>query len=415
MGLFSDAKEALLKSLGYSEKYDFVGGLGNIHISLSDVSEKLGEYQDALLYHRKAKVINDSIYNEKNTNSLSKLELDFQTEKKDKEIALQQIGLKEKEAALLQSRTELLQAELRSEKTENQIKILNKTKDLQELGLISANQEILSKTLDAKAKAALLSIAKKDKALKEEEFSDQILIRNVIFAGILLAAVIGYLMFNRYRLRQQIANQQTLINQRKNLSADLHDDIGATLSSISIYTEAIKNKLKNNEHERVMELVNKIGENSRETISTLGDIVWNLNPINDSAQKLFNRMESTATLLLSAQNTILDFSVDEKLLDHDFSMEAKQNLYLIFKETINNTAKYALATEVKVSIQKNANALEMSISDNGKGFDVASKTEGNGLRNIRLRTQSLGGSFDFSSSASGTDTHINLPISEMVK
>jgi signal transduction histidine kinase len=96
-------------------------------------------------------------------------------------------------------------------------------------------------------------------------------------------------------------------------------------------------------------------------------------------------------------------------------MEAKQNLYLIFKETINNTAKYALATEVKVSIQKNANALEMSISDNGKGFDVASKTEGNGLRNIRLRTQSLGGSFDFSSSASGTDTHINLPISEMVK
>jgi signal transduction histidine kinase len=191
--------------------------------------------------------------------------------------------------------------------------------------------------------------------------------------------------------------------------------VGATLSSISIYTEAIKNKLKNNEHERVMELVNKIGENSRETISTLGDIVWNLNPINDSAQKLFNRMESTATLLLSAQNTILDFSVDEKLLDHDFSMEAKQNLYLIFKETINNTAKYALATEVKVSIRKNANALEMTISDNGKGFDVASKTEGNGLRNIRLRTKSLGGSFDVSSSASGTDTHIKLPISEMVK
>ena len=159
-----------------------------------------------------------------------------------------------------------------------------------------------------------------------------------------------------------------------------------------------------------MELVNKISENSRETISTLGDIVWNLNPINDTAEKLFNRMESTASLLLSAQNTALEFSADPELFGFDYSLEAKQNLYLIFKEIINNAAKYAQASEVKITIRKAGNWLEMNISDNGVGFDVVQKSVGNGLRNIHQRAETMKGTAVVTSSSFGTKCEIKLPL-----
>jgi signal transduction histidine kinase len=236
-----------------------------------------------------------------------------------------------------------------------------------------------------------------------------------ILVGFIWILLRVYVSQKLQKERQEVEKRNLLITERNRIIKDLHDDVGATLSSISIYTEAIKNKLRHNEPEKVMELVNKIGENSRETISTLGDIVWNLNPINDSAEKLFNRMESTATLLLSAQNIRLDFRADPQLFEIEFSLEAKQNLYLIYKETINNISKYAEASQVSISFW-NVNAmLEMLISDNGKGFDVSQKSEGNGIRNIRLRTEALRGSAKISSSNLGTETHIRLPLSGLVK
>ena len=164
-----------------------------------------------------------------------------------------------------------------------------------------------------------------------------------------------------------------------------------------------------------MELVNKIGENSRETISTLGDIVWNINPMNDTAEKLFIRMESTAIMLFSAQNTLLEFEADPRLSDFDFSLEAKQNLYLIFKETINNTLKYAEATQVKIGIKKADGNFEMAISDNGKGFDSSKESEGNGLKNMKRRVENFGGKFMLASSSAGTSTMVQIPVVALEK
>lgn len=216
-------------------------------------------------------------------------------------------------------------------------------------------------------------------------------------------------------LTREIETQQALEKTRREIAINLHDDIGSTLSSINIYTEAIKNKLKNNEPEKVMELVNKIGENSRETISTLGDIVWNINPLNDTSERLFNRMESMATILLSAQNTFLEFELDPDLKDFDFSLEAKQNIYLLFKEIINNAAKYAEASVVKVVIQKTGIMLKMKISDNGKGFNMNEKSNGNGLGNMKQRAEIFHGSATISSSSAGTKTEIQIPLTSLLK
>jgi len=214
-------------------------------------------------------------------------------------------------------------------------------------------------------------------------------------------------------LRREIETQLAIEKTRRDIALNLHDDVGSTLSSISIYTEAIKNKLKNDEPHRIIELVNKIGENARETISTLGDIVWNINPLNDTPEKLFIRMESSATSLFTAQNTMLEFEADSTLFSFDFSLEAKQNLYLIFKETINNSAKYGAATLISISIRESNNFLEMNISDNGVGFNLSQTSQGNGLKNIHRRTKDLGGTVTISSTDKGTQTLVLIPLASV--
>jgi two-component system sensor histidine kinase UhpB len=377
--------------------------------------ERLAYSKEALKYFRLSEITKYKDLNEKNFKQLQELKLQYETEKKDQAIALLKRDRELDELELKKKQLTVSVLNLQNTSNNTQIELLKRSADLQQMGLEKTKTELELKTKKAEAQAAELKILERDKLLKTKEFEQVIWFRNLGIFGLVLLFIIGYLIANRFRLRQKLAQQQEIISQRKRLSADLHDDVGATLSSISIYTEAIKNKLKNNEPERVMELVNKIGENSRETISNLGDIVWNINPMNDTAEKLFNRMESTATLLFSAQNILLEFEADKRLFEFDFSLEAKQNLYLIFKETINNAAKYAEASQMKVSIKKVVNELEMKISDNGIGFDTEQISEGNGLLNIRRRIETLGGKVSITSSSAGTKTEIQLPLSALAK
>lgn len=215
--------------------------------------------------------------------------------------------------------------------------------------------------------------------------------------------------------REEVVKRNVLVTERNRIIKDLNDDLGATLGSISFYTEAIKNKLKNNEQDRVLEMMDKIGENARETISNLGDMVWNLNPKNDSAEKLFARMESTATQLLAPQQIELDYFTDPQLFGIEFSLEAKQNIYLMLKETINNTLKHSGASRVRITIRKNHQNLEMRMEDNGQGFDTTGEQNRSGITNIRLRTEALGGFSEISSSHSGTSWYIRMPISALEK
>ena len=421
-GQLKEAKGVFLKEMDYNILYPSHHSPMHTYSRLADVCEKLGEYEGALTYLKKYKNLNDSLLNETNKKNQSKMDLEFQTEKKDKELAQQKLDLSRQQLSIsennrnlaAQSFALLLQKE-ESGKQATQNELLKTRNQNANLAITNQEKQLAFQTLEAKTISATLELEKHSNELQSKDLQEQINVRNGLLFGALCLAVIGWLVFNSFRLRRKLELQQVVLNQRKQLSADLHDDIGATLSSISIYTEAIKNKLKNDEPQKVMELVNKIGENARETISTLGDIVWNINPQNDSPEKLFIRMESTATMVLSAQNARLEFEVDPRLADFDFSMEAKQNLYLIFKETINNTVKYALASVVQLHIKKVENSLLMEIADNGTGFDTRQKTEGNGLGNIKKRVEDFGGKFTISSSSAGTSTTVQIPIPALVK
>lgn len=429
LGKCHQEKGMNLEAKGQFEKgYTLAKYYGNLSIykkaiaALKELGEQSGDFALAYQYSNRLQKLKDSLAFETNRKTLYEIEVQYQTEKKDKEIAQQKLELTHKNLLILEKEKALeaktfsllLQQEATKRESALNELLLAKNQNSQ-LELENKERKMDQQKTEAMAQTAQLTLEKRNQELENKRLKDELFRRNSIIGGGFFLFVLIGMGVNSIRLKKRLELQQAILDQRKRLSADLHDDVGATLSSISIYTEAIKNKLKNNEPERVMELVNKIGENARETISTLGDIVWNLNPNNDNAERLFARMESTATLLLSAQNTLLEFEVDSDLKNVDFSLEAKQNLYLIFKETINNAAKYARASVVKASIKKQGNKLEMSISDNGTGFDPTQVSEGNGLRNIRLRSEGMKGTSSVVSNAQGTGFLITLPLSALSK
>ena len=240
----------------------------------------------------------------------------------------------------------------------------------------------------------------------------------LVIGGIVFIANRIYINKKLQRQRELLMRKEVLMMERDRISADLHDDLGSTLSSISIYSEAIKNKLKQNEPEKVVELIDKIGDNARESITNLSDIVWSINPMNDSGELVFNRMESFATSILASKNICLDFKYEEVFLKKEFSMEFRQNLFLIFKEAINNIAKYSEATLVTVTILHRNSELELKIHDNGLGFRIEDsnnkggngKIGGNGLRNMKLRATQLKGQLLLKSGPSGTSIELIVPL-----
>ncbi|MEO8150936.1 MAG: tetratricopeptide repeat protein [Bacteroidia bacterium] len=400
--------------------YTCLSKLDSLRASLPNTSpvEKAAYWQSA--YHHKiaADAVKDSMFNEEGSKQIAEMKTKYETEKKDNEIVLlnkekdlQQLSLKQQQAALLISK-------LNSEKTKTEIEFLNKTKDFQELKLSKTQQDLVAQMLEAKAQKANLELEKKDKALKEEQLVKEKLYRNLIIGGSLALIFISLLLFNRYRLSKQLEQQTALINHRKQISADLHDDIGSTLSSISIYSEAMKNKYKAGDYDKAMQLAEEIGNNSREMMENMSDIVWSINPGKDDLQQISNRMQAAATNLLSQKDIATEFLMDDKLSTVLIPMQARKNFYLIFKEAINNIAKYAACKNVTVEFLNQSNHLILKISDDGKGFDTTmSPTElvevlgGNGLKNMQLRADEINGVLKINSTLNkGTEIILTYPL-----
>ena len=200
---------------------------------------------------------------------------------------------------------------------------------------------------------------------------------------VLLLAGAAIYFFLLYNFRQKLKLQSL----RNRIAADLHDEVGATLSSIAISTRLVEKKY-GQQAPGMLSILQQIKTDSEETIQTIRDTVWTLNPNNDSTEQLFEKMRSLAFQLLTPQDISLSFNNQLSSTETtrlQFSMEPRQNLYLIFKEALNNILKHAEATVVNVTLNMNGQELLMTIADNGKGFDATQRYEGNGLKNYQKR------------------------------
>jgi ligand-binding sensor domain-containing protein len=227
---------------------------------------------------------------------------------------------------------------------------------------------------------------------------------------ILVVVAIAFILYRLYRYK--INHILAIERIRERIASDFHDDIGSALSSISIFSEVADKQLKQQlPPEQTREIISHISFHSRAMLDAMDDIIWAVNPQNDHFNDLAVRMREFAIPLLEARNIKFDINMQEDILNARLKMEARKNIFLIFKECINNILKHSGCSAMKVAVNKLNSQLELIISDNGKGFDINTKHNRNGLKNMHKRATEIKGTIQVTTQpGTGTITRLLVNI-----
>jgi signal transduction histidine kinase len=256
-------------------------------------------------------------------------------------------------------------------------------------------------------KEARIALLEKDKELKTLALGRQRAIQAGTAIALLLVIIIALLLINRYRVKSQVKRLAEIERMRNAIARDLHDDIGSTLSTINLIS---KIAMRENARE-VGAHLHRIAEQSSLMMENMSDMVWSINPVNDSLQKVLVKMKVFASEILEPKNISYRFSGEESLNGLILDADKRKNLFLIFKEAVNNAAKYSGATEVEISLEQTGNTLRMKVADNGQGFDMQQTASGNGLVNMNVRAKALYAEFKMTSIQNqGTHIELEMPV-----
>jgi ligand-binding sensor domain-containing protein len=204
------------------------------------------------------------------------------------------------------------------------------------------------------------------------------------FQGAVVVAI-GFGFFGLHRLR--VARLREIDRFRLRLAADLHDDVGSNLSTISLLSRrALKQRGAGDPTSDDLASIHRI---SRQTANAIREIVWLINPEYDTMQDLVGRMKEAANSILAGVEC--DFKSPQLDLSHKLTLQFRQNLFLLYKEALTNVARHAQASRVQIDVSQEEDAWRVSVRDNGVGFDPNASYGGNGLKNLRLRAQKLSG------------------------
>jgi two-component system, NarL family, sensor histidine kinase UhpB len=245
-----------------------------------------------------------------------------------------------------------------------------------------------------------ITLLSKDKEIQDIEIKKQKQLKYSFMGGLGLIIVLMLFGYRTYRTRQVLRLQDI----RNKIAGDLHDDIGSTLNSISVYSEVARKK-----DEQQDEALEMIGDASRKIIDAMSDIVWTVNPDNDSFAKIIFRMKSLAYNLFRAKKIEYTFHADESLEEKKLPLEDRRNFYLIFKEAVNNLVKYSNASRVAITLLSENSTIKLRIQDNGVGFDTSQDAVGNGLKNMKRRANEMKADLKIESSK-GNGTQIELTL-----
>ncbi len=273
------------------------------------------------------------------------------------------------------------------------------------LSSAESQKKFLSLAFENKIASAKIEQEKKE-AIALQQLQKQKILRNSFIAGSILLLLLIVVLINRNKLKRSIEMEK----MRSRLSRDLHDDIGSTLSSINILSRTAQTNLAQSQDENTKAALEKINERSQRLLDNMSDIIWNINPGNDTIEEVMSRMREYATSILEAKN--IDYIIDfpKEKMECQLSMEVKNNLYLIFKEAVNNLSKYSECTKAILALTFDEKNLHLKIEDNGKGFDKNETKQWGGLNNMQHRAEEMKGVIKINSVIKkGTMIELTMP------
>jgi signal transduction histidine kinase/ligand-binding sensor domain-containing protein len=210
--------------------------------------------------------------------------------------------------------------------------------------------------------------------------------------------------FSLHRLyRYRVASLLQIANMRTRIATDLHDDIGADLTRIALLSEVARGAEESGP-------LSSIARIARESVSSMNDIVWAINPKRESVVDLIRRMRQHADEVLISRAMALRFDPPQVPSTLRLAMDVRRDLLLIFKEAVNNAARHARCTTVTIDVRIERSRMTLAIADDGVGFDASAASDGHGLHSMRRRAERLKGTLEIRTAPGGTTLTVAFPI-----
>jgi two-component sensor histidine kinase len=225
---------------------------------------------------------------------------------------------------------------------------------------------------------------------------------------LLTVASLSFVAYWIYRSR--VSRLLEVERVRTRIATDLHDDIGANLTTIAILSEVARQQLGNGgpEQDRPLSSIARI---SREAVASMSDIVWAINPQRDHLPDLLGRMRQHAEESCLPGEIELSFDDGESAVDLQLGVGVRRDLFLIFKEAVSNAVRHSNCNHLWITILLERNQFSLEITDDGEGFETDAKHEGNGLLNLKRRAAKLSGQLIVKSIAhQGTTIKFSFPV-----
>ncbi len=400
------ASEYYKKGLDISLALKNKENISNAYEKLSNFYQEQNQPEKALEYYKNHVVYRDSINTTSNLTKIEEIRTQYETEKKDNEILRLQTEQQISDLEIEKQKAIISGNMAEAERIQNEIDLLAQTQALNDLKIKRQEEELEKKELIAKTNEQELLLARQQKELDEQKLSDQRLFRNILIGGFFVLLLLGWGLFNRYKLKKKLEQQEALLSVRNHIARDLHDKVGSTLTGIKILSE-VSAKNMNQENDKTISFINQITEQTKSIQQEMSDIVWAINPNNDKIENLVVRMREYLAQTLEPKDIEIEMKVDKDALDQNLNMSNRKEFFLIFREAVNNIAKHSEAKKVEISVTKKGNNLEMQIRDDGKGMDITKITSSNGLKNMNERTNALKGKLNIHSELE-KGTHILL-------
>lgn len=224
----------------------------------------------------------------------------------------------------------------------------------------------------------------------------------------LAALAIAVAVYTDYRYL--VARRLVLERVRARIAADLHDDIGANLTKITILSEVANHQL-GHAQQPTHSALQSIANISRESVAAMRDIVWAINPKRDRLLDLTRRMRSFASDIFTNRHIEFRFRAPDRDQELRLGPEVRRDVFLIFKEAVNNIVRHSECAHAVIELRVEGHWLELRVSDDGKGIDVTTADEGQGLASMRRRAEGFGGKLEINSAqVSGTTVRLKVPI-----